>query len=86
MLDAVTTWNPKTLTERQYLALRLAALGLPPRAIAKATGYSREHVYKLSATHQGQHARREFSDTLDQLIKVRVCELVPAALDCGGGT
>ena len=80
LLNAVTTWNPRSLSERQHLALRLAALGLSARAIAKASGYSREHVHKLISTQQGQHARREFSDTLDQLIKTRVTELVPTAL------
>ena len=86
MLDAAATWSPRSLSERQHLALRLAALGQSPRAIARSTGYSREHIYKLIATQQGQHARREFSDTLDQLIKTRVTELVPAALNIGGST
>ncbi len=67
MLDAVTSWNPRSLSERQQLILRLAALGLSPRSIVDCTGCPKTHVHKLLATQQGRCARREFCGTATML-------------------
>ncbi len=75
-----TTWNPKTLSERQRLVFRLAAWGMSAATIAKTTSYSVEHIYRLLNTSSGQEALGEFRTTIEDTIARQVESAVRSAL------
>ncbi len=86
MSEVVMTWNPKALSERQQLALRMTAWGLSPQAIASTTGYSLEHVYKLRATEAGRRARERYRDSIEATVEDAIKELVPEVLNGAGAS
>jgi len=78
--QAIATWSPKRLNERQRSAIRMAALGTPPRDISQLTGYKLNHVYRLLATPKAQQMLSSFDDSFTQTIENKIRDLVPGVL------
>ena len=78
--QAIATWSPKRLNDRQRNAIRMAALGTPPREISQLTGYNDKHVYRLLATDEAQEMLASFRANITHTIEDTIRDLVPGML------
>jgi len=71
----------KELTPRQRRVLTLLSQGLSPTAAAEATGYTVEHVSRLSRTESGQMALAELRAQVEAQLVAELPGMVSEALE-----